>query len=825
MICTYLPRRGTAVLAICFVFLAMLALLALSHFAPAFAQSPDLPQESGLPDPCAQVGAIPTNECRALVDLYQATDGPRWRAQSGWLEKETSPCDWFGVSCENGHVTALTLNANRLQGTVLPTLCPLAEFASADIGYNQIETRHASVESCLAQMDPDWAQTQTIAPGNVRVNAVYTDALDLAWDPIAYTADGGFYAVSYALSVSGTYTVHGQTQDKAVDHYRLDGLEPGQTYAIQVRTYTPAHVAQPDPLWSEPAHLLEATQSSDGRILLAIFFPADNDLSPYVPDLIDRLRRGSARNPNVVVALLVDQNADGDTLIYEIVDGQVTPTPAVQMQWGTDELDTADAEVLAWFLTYARTTYAASRIFVSIMGHGVGLIPKIAITESETKAEDGIIAQPVTRNTVPALPRGLDATPGDMTNQSYMSTVELGQALRAASQQGNAPFDLLFFDQCFAGNHAVLYEIRQAAQIVIASPNYAWLAAPYHKYLTHFTPAASAETIANAILHYYQYSLDDRHPNAIFWLHQRDIEAISSAVDALADALIHATQAGEDARILNAALNSLFVDTTQCQAEQFALQPPDEMIGASSFAANLKMAFPAGDLYGVHAAADHLIDALSPLASNYRVGYPYIAPSHYWGYTDTVTLLAPLQRTLPATTVWRASIYTETVPLSATWAAAGDATVAIDSAFAAAQDGRWDDFLAVWYQDLQPVVGQWCHYTPPVRVMDDTVETLTLSAVAEGERAVRLTWTASENQDAVAYWLFTRQAAEEEWALYGSTAISQTTALIDELQPGVGYFYEVLARSEEGIFVAESNAVEWIVPAAPIRFYLPLIER
>jgi len=68
---------------------------------------------------CNQVTEIPVSECQSLLELYNSTDGANWTDKTGWNETNT-PCSWLGVTCTEGHVTALNAN-NDLVGT-LPNL-------------------------------------------------------------------------------------------------------------------------------------------------------------------------------------------------------------------------------------------------------------------------------------------------------------------------------------------------------------------------------------------------------------------------------------------------------------------------------------------------------------------------------------------------------------------------------------------------------------------------------------------------------------------------------------------------------------------------------
>ncbi len=73
---------------------------------------------------CNNVLGITATECEALVALYDATDGPNWTNNSGWLE-EANPCGgaWSGVTyCDQApsqrHVEYLDLHGNHLVGPI-----------------------------------------------------------------------------------------------------------------------------------------------------------------------------------------------------------------------------------------------------------------------------------------------------------------------------------------------------------------------------------------------------------------------------------------------------------------------------------------------------------------------------------------------------------------------------------------------------------------------------------------------------------------------------------------------------------------------------------
>lgn len=815
---------------------------------PAPAQMP-LPPASPV---CVGL-SIPEGECNALVTLYQSTDGANWLDNTNWLTVNAtiSPCNWHGVLCSNGSVVQLALTGNRLRGPIpsslgalthlvrllladnqlhgrVPlTLCALVNHVqTASFDHNQLIADNRRVRACLTALDPDWINTQNVPPANIRASNITTTSLTLSWTPIAYTGDGGYYEISASTTITGPFPVHGHTVDKSANSYLFDHLVPGQTYYIRIRTYTPAPNGSPRESWSDYNRIAAVTQAITGHVLVIAYFPADNDLSPYMNSILHRFQLGTALNPNVQVVFLGDQLGDHNTRIFEIAHGNITPTHIIQEQWGTDELNTMDPQVLAWFLKYAHKQYPASRTVVALMGHGAGLTPEIPNLPIDSSSSN-----PLLEPGIPALPQGHEATPGDITNKGgYLSTIGIAHALAAATDNGANPFDVVFFDQCFQGNLDVLYEVRNTARVFVASPNYAWLVAAYQKYLPAFTPTATPEAMANAIIYFYQASLTDEEPNVIFWVRSADVTAIERTVSQLGVTLQIATQSGEDNRILIAARNSQYVDTTQCGRGNMKLGPPDELLGAGSMASNLQHEFVLNDSFGVYEAAGQVLAALTSVHSLARTGSPYIAPETVWNYADTLTILAPLQRDMTQREmlnrkIWRASIYTSTVPLEAAWAPTPTLQLPITTTFASTRDGQWDDFISHWYTNsLTPTLGEWCHYMPPPLVTSDITETLALTITPMGN-TLQLSWSQTNDDSATAYWILTRKTDNRNWLVLDSVPLTQLSYTVLQPAAGTRYQFSVVAEDESGLVVAEANAATYTAPDVGKRLYLPYVQR
>jgi hypothetical protein len=67
------------------------------------------------------VGLVPAAERNALVDLYHATGGTKWKKASTWLQGDPCLNHWFGIFCnsDNSHVVEVSLQQPRIAFTNL----------------------------------------------------------------------------------------------------------------------------------------------------------------------------------------------------------------------------------------------------------------------------------------------------------------------------------------------------------------------------------------------------------------------------------------------------------------------------------------------------------------------------------------------------------------------------------------------------------------------------------------------------------------------------------------------------------------------------------
>ena len=156
------------------------------------------------------------------------------------------------IPSELANLTAmqeLRLNSNALSGGVPAGLCDLDFLSYMDLGFNAI----TSAPACILPIDPFWEETQTVAPADFHVTNMAGSSIVLAWTPIMYDFDGGYYEISYRPA-GGSWIVAGTTANKSTSSFTITGLTPGQIYDLRIRTFTPAHNTVPayqqNALWS-----------------------------------------------------------------------------------------------------------------------------------------------------------------------------------------------------------------------------------------------------------------------------------------------------------------------------------------------------------------------------------------------------------------------------------------------------------------------------------------------------------------------------------------------------------------------------------------------
>jgi predicted outer membrane repeat protein len=118
------------------------------------------PRNSSSDSPC-DIGAfeatceaqqqIPPEECRALINFYDKTNGPNWNDNNGW-KVTPEPCSWIGVSCGDGYVTGIIRESKNLLGN-LPDLSILKFLTTLNLKGNQLNGKIPSNLNNLTNLE------------------------------------------------------------------------------------------------------------------------------------------------------------------------------------------------------------------------------------------------------------------------------------------------------------------------------------------------------------------------------------------------------------------------------------------------------------------------------------------------------------------------------------------------------------------------------------------------------------------------------------------------------------------------------------------------
>lgn len=271
-------------------------------------------------------------------------------------------------------------------------------------------------------------------------------------------------------------------------------------------------------------------QGAQAKWTFMVYMDADNNLEPDgIDDFLEMAQIGSTDDVNIVV--LFDRIPDHSDEYDNWADtrrGRVEKGDTPGIDWGVSvgEKNMGDPQTLIDFITWATTTYPAERYALVLWDHGDGwrLMPdKMTIK----------------------------AVCWDDTNNSNLAMAEVRQALASAAIH----FDLVAFDACLMGMVEVGYEIRQYADVMVASqetePGGGW---PYHMALDDLvaTPTLTAAEFGRAAVEGY-YAYYGSQTQAAVDLTQFD--DLAARVDDLAAAL--RTSWSDDISSCTAAANAL----------------------------------------------------------------------------------------------------------------------------------------------------------------------------------------------------------------------------------------------------------------------------
>jgi len=140
------------------------------------------------------------------------------------------------------NLETLYLWANQFSGTVPSEMGKLHNLTSMRINFNGLETNDPGTRKFLISREPDWENSQTKAPEDVKASWM-GDKLKLTWKPINDTEDSGDYVISYGSAPEGPYLVHGKTTNKKTMEYIIENVngESVDRYYYVLQSHTPPH--------------------------------------------------------------------------------------------------------------------------------------------------------------------------------------------------------------------------------------------------------------------------------------------------------------------------------------------------------------------------------------------------------------------------------------------------------------------------------------------------------------------------------------------------------------------------------------------------------
>jgi hypothetical protein len=210
---------------------------------------------------------------------------------------------------------------------------------------------------------------------------------------------------------------------------------------------------------------------------IVAYMAGDNNLEIDLLRDLNEMEAGLPQSGVEVIALLDRSSgydsSDGDwsdTRVYRVRRDSDLKKLNSELLASPGELNTGDAATLRTFLAAAIKTFPARRYALTLSGHGSGW---------SSLAVD-------------------DCAPGSPTGKDSFSVVAARQAIAdALAQVGGAKLELIDLDLCLMGQLEVAMELRDVAQVMIASEATVPSAGlPYEQVLALFTADASARQIA-----------------------------------------------------------------------------------------------------------------------------------------------------------------------------------------------------------------------------------------------------------------------------------------------------------------------------------------
>jgi uncharacterized membrane protein YgcG len=256
------------------------------------------------------------------------------------------------------------------------------------------------------------------------------------------------------------------------------------------------------------------TSNGGGNWTFMVYLDADNNLERfYIDTFLDMSSVGSTSQVKIVVQMdRISSTEDWDDTRYgdwtdckrfNVTQG-LTPTPENAME-DLGEVNMGDPNTLTDFVNWTIHSFPADSYCLVLMDHGSGSVAGVCFDDSNG---------------------------GDS-----LSLPELSQALNAILPE---KMDLLYFDACVTGMVEVAYQIRDYADIMVASEEVGYAGEPIDYYLASLAanPSMSASELADVIVsNYIDYTTETFPLSTMAGVDLSQISSLKTAVDSLAQSL------------------------------------------------------------------------------------------------------------------------------------------------------------------------------------------------------------------------------------------------------------------------------------------------
>lgn len=142
---------------------------------------------------------IEKDERKILEGIYNALSGANWLSQENWMDKDSSFCDWHGITCVTGKksVQAIHLQSNGLVGTVPGTIFHLSNLKELNLAENQITLTFEHID----------------------------DVASLTYLNIGSTLTNSLYGIEKAIALSALHIYDLNLNSVPQEIFALNGLE------------------------------------------------------------------------------------------------------------------------------------------------------------------------------------------------------------------------------------------------------------------------------------------------------------------------------------------------------------------------------------------------------------------------------------------------------------------------------------------------------------------------------------------------------------------------------------------------------------------------